>query len=140
MARSSCRINPMSDLTTDTGSSAGRIHPAAEWARDTTLTSSDVDCTTAVVLKILDNKCKMLVGEKNAIIEVYYVVKELKCNLFTETDHNFISKSCMLIHQQRKLSSGTVNRIHELRVYAEANIEKPIMKEYKKKLRHGLFG
>jgi len=116
------------------------MHPAAEWVSDTIFTSSDVDCTTAVVLKILDNKCKMLTGEKNAILEIYYVVKELKCDLFTKTEHDFISESCLLIHQKTKLPSEAVNRIHELRIYAEENIDKPIMKEYKKKLRHGLFG
>jgi len=35
-----------------------------------------VDCTTAVVLKILDNKCKMHDGEKAAVMHVYDFVKD----------------------------------------------------------------
>ena len=53
-----------------------KLHPAAEWAMSQVFTATEVDCTTAVVLKILDGKCKMLPGEKAAILEIYEVVRE----------------------------------------------------------------
>lgn len=116
------------------------LHPAAEWAENTRFSSSDVDCTTTVVLKILDNKCKMLPGEKDAIIEIYHVVKQLACKAFTESDHKFISEICSIIQQEKQLPKIVAKKIHELRLYAEAHIPKPVMKTYKAMLREGLFG
>jgi hypothetical protein len=37
----------------------GTLHPTAQWAIEVGFNAEQVDCTT-VVLKILDNKCKML--------------------------------------------------------------------------------
>lgn len=110
-----------------------KIHPATEWAREMTFDATQVDCTTAVVLKILDNKCKMHDGEKAAVLHVYDVVKARPGRLFDADTHRLIGAA-------RQGNGSIKDRIHELRLYAEANISKPVMKTYKAVLREGLFG
>lgn len=108
-------------------------HPAAEWAAQTAFTITDVDCTITVVLKILDGKCKMLPGEKAAILEIYDVVRGADSFIFDAGVHRSIDLA-------RQGDASVPGRIHELRVYAEASIPKPVMKKYKAMLRDGLFG
>lgn len=110
-----------------------QLHPAAEWAMETTFSPVDVDCTTAVVLKILDNKCKMLPGEKLAVQAVYDAVRHLPAELFGGEVHS-------VIDQARRAPAVVADQVHRLRVDAEARIPKPVMKTYKAKLREGLFG
>lgn len=111
-----------------------KLHPAAEWALETDFDATQVDCTIAVVLKILDNKCKMLPGEKAAVMAVYDSIKQQAGELFS-------AEVCKTIDKARaKPSSMLAQTIHELREYAEANIPKPTMKAYKGLLREGLFG
>lgn len=109
-------------------------HPAAEWALQTRFTPVHVDCTTAVVLKILDNKCKMLPGEKQAVLAIYDVVKRLPAELFDTGVHEIISCA------REQNDEGILESIHELRLKAEAEIPRPVMKAYKTILRNGLFG
>ena len=113
---------------------AAPLHPAAQWAIRAAFTSEQVDCTTAVVLKILDNKCKMLPGEKLAVMAVYDVVRHLGAPLFDSTVHAAISAARL------QPEPTALEAIHPLRVYAEAAIPKPVMKHYKAFLRDGLFG
>jgi hypothetical protein len=111
-----------------------KLHPAAEWAIGQYFDATAIDCTTAVVLKILDGKCKMLPGEKAAILEIYDVVRTNSGVLFDEPVHQ-------LIERARKQSEDVVLEcIHELRQYAEMKIPRPVMKKYKAMLRTGLFG
>ena len=111
-----------------------RIHPAAEWALQQRFSAIEVDCTTTVVLKILDGKCKMLPGEKQAIMAIYDVIKKDINGIFEPVTYR-------LIDQARQINESELSdRIHALRVYAEATIPKPVMKRYKAKLREGLFG
>ena len=124
-----CRFNVSGVMQTVTG-----IHPAAEWALQQVFSPTEVDCTTTVVLKILDGKCKMLPGEKTAIYEIYDVLRKGDGVLFDQQAHTSI-------HVARQHANDDVRqRIHELRVYAEASIPKPVMKGYKARLRDGLFG
>jgi hypothetical protein len=111
-----------------------KMHPATDWAQTMTFDPSQVDCTTTVVLKILDDKCKMLPGEKAAVLCIYDVVKLQPGTLFDDAAHAAISKA------RTQLDETTKEQIHALRVYAEANIPKPVMKAYKAVLRDGLFG
>ena len=111
-----------------------KSHPAAEWAEQSSFSPSDVDCTTAVALKILDNKCKMLSGEKGAVMAIYDVVKSKPAQLFDEQVHDVISCARQQPNEQ------VLEAIHILRVSAEAQIPKPVMKTYKAFLRDGLFG
>ncbi len=50
-------------------------HPATQWARNTPLEPAHLDCVTAIMLKILDSKCKMGAAEKAALTAVYDMVK-----------------------------------------------------------------
>ena len=110
------------------------IHPAAQWAVLAGFTPEQVDCTTAVVLKILDNKCKMLPGEKLAVMAVYDAVRHLGAPLFDRAVHDAIRAA------RQEPGTLTLEAIHPLRVHAEAAIPKPVMKRYKAFLREGLFG
>ena len=109
-------------------------HPAAEWAELQVFNTTDVDCTITVVLKILDGKCKMLAGEKAAIMEIYDVVRNFPGLLFNNETHTTIDSARI------KPDRVVIYKIHELRVYAESKIPKPIMKKYKAMLRGALFG
>ena len=113
---------------------ATSLHPAACWAIQAGFTPEQVDCTTAVVLKILDNKCKMLPGEKLAVMAIYDVVRHLAAPLFDGAVHAAINAARL------QPDSAALEAIHPLRVYAEAAIPKPVMKHYKAFLRDGLFG
>lgn len=111
-----------------------KLHPAAEWAMSHSFDEIEVDCTITVVLKILDGKCKMSAGEKAAIMEIYDVVRHFPGKLFNDDTHMCID------HARSSLDELNRVEIHRLRVYAESEIPKPIMKKYKAMLRHGLFG
>jgi hypothetical protein len=109
-------------------------HPAAAWAAQQQFTLTDIDCTTAVVLKILDGKCRMSPGEMAAIMEIYDVVRCDSGVLFSESDHQ-------AIYQARvKPTDAVLTRVHKLRMFAESRIPEPVMKQYKSMLRDGLFG
>jgi hypothetical protein len=110
------------------------LHPAAQWAVEAGFTPEQVDCTTTVVLKILDNKCKMLPGEKAAVMAIYDAVRHFPAPLFDVAAHDAIQTARLA------LSPTTRDTIHQLRVDAEAAIPKPVMKRYKAFLRDGLFG
>ena len=111
-----------------------KLHPAAAWAAGQTYSATEIDCTTTVVLKILDGKCKMLAGEKAAILEIYDTVNAGDGELFGSNDLQAINIA------RSRPADDIMQRIHALRVYAESKIPKPVMKQYKARLRDGLFG
>lgn len=111
-----------------------RLHPAAQWALETGFDPVQVDCTTAVVLKILDGKCKMLPGEMAAVMAIYDAVRQRPARLFDNGTHRTIDMA--RAHPDRV----TATVVHELRIHAEASIPKPVMKAFKAMLRQGLFG
>ena len=86
------------------------------------------------MLKILDNKCKMLPGEKLAVMAIYDIVRHLAAPRFDRTVHDAIHAA------RQEPGNATLGAIHALRVHAEAAIPKPVMKRYKAFLREGLFG
>lgn len=107
-------------------------HPAAAWAEKTEFVPIHVDCIIAIVLKILDNKCKMGMKEKTSLMAIYDVTRTRKGQLFD-----------MAIHQEIEAarlgnSALLAERIHQLRKQAEASIEKPVMKAFKTLLRNAL--
>ncbi|MCG8023537.1 MAG: hypothetical protein JAZ02_06095 [Candidatus Thiodiazotropha endolucinida] len=111
----------------------GEPHPAAVWAKQAPLDPTQVDCVTAVILKILDHKCKMGAEEKLALMAVYGVVRKHEGLLFDESVHETIAQA------QMKPTSVVAKRIHELRLQAESQIPKPVMKYFKQYLRKSLF-
>lgn len=123
---------PMSEASKD------GAHPAALWARGRAFTPEQLDCTTAVVLKILDGKCKMGAGEKRAVTAVYqelYSRPESQQHLFDSSSHQLIAQAL-----EGMDSSALREAIHALRLQAEVDIPKPVMKAYKAVLADGLFG
>lgn len=109
-------------------------HPAAVWAEDAPLDPLQVDCVTAVMLKILDHKCKMSPEEQIALMAIYSVVKDRESLFFDETIHQAIQNSLHALH------GDTGELIHQLRLQAEAIIPKPVMKHFKRYLRESLYG
>lgn len=122
---------------TSTSAPLGRkdaLHPAAEWALEAGFNPEQVDCTTAVVLKILDKKCKMSPGEMAAVMSIYDVVMRIPAPLFDSAVHDAIRAA------RQEPTPAALETIHAFRVHAEAVIPKPVMKTYKAFLRNGLFG
>lgn len=107
---------------------------AALWAIDIGFSPEQVDCTTAVVLKILDGKCKMHPGEQAAVLAIYDAVRQRPETLFDGSVHGVIEAA------RRQPDPVVAQTIHQLRIHAEQVIPKPIMKRYKAFLRAGLLG
>lgn len=108
-------------------------HPAAIWAENARLDTLQIDCVTTVILKILDNKCKMNLEEQLAMIAIYRVVCPHNGSVFDERVHQTIE------HALRVSDVRISRQIHEYRLYAENAIPKPVMKYFKQYLRESLF-
>jgi hypothetical protein len=109
-------------------------HPATTWARTAPLTRSDADCTTTLMLKILDGKCKMNPREKDIITLLYDVLKTQAGGIFDDADHALIARA------RAGMDDGLIERIYEQRLIAETMISRPVMKAYKAMLRRsGIF-
>jgi hypothetical protein len=109
-------------------------HPAALWAQTAPLDPLQIDCVTVVLLKILDNKCKMLPEEQMAMMAIYSVVKERKGQLLDSTIHTRIDEALQIG------GSRSIDLIHELRLTAEATIPKQVVKHFKSYMRESLYG
>jgi len=107
---------------------------AVAWARVKCFSPSDIDCTTAVVLKIIDRKCKMESMDMNTVVVIYDVIKTQTGDRLGENTHQLIEAARTQTTDYLRLE------IHKQRVKAESLIDKPIMKAYKKMLRHELLG
>lgn len=122
-------------------SSPSRSRPLASlnqwvgnWVQSQSLSASDVDCATTVMLKILDGKCKMKVLEKKVMAALYDQVKQEAGELIGPDMHELISE----VHGE--LSEADKERIYEKRVLAETMISRPVMKGFKARIRqNGLF-
>ena len=66
---------------------------ATNWIKNNYLSVSDIDCTTAVVLKILDNKCKMVAMEQLSVLALYDVTKKLTGQYFDKSVHHIIDQA-----------------------------------------------
>jgi hypothetical protein len=107
-------------------------HPAAQWALNTQFEPAELDCVTAIMLKILDGKCKMGEAEKAALTAVYDVVRERPGQSLGDAVH-------ALIAQARQGTDSTLAAaLHGWRVHAETQIPKPVMKGFKQLLRTSL--
>ena len=101
-----------------------------EWARVATLSPLDIDCITAVMLKILDGKCKMAVQEKQVMTVLYDALKHRSGKRLDSSLHE-------LIHKALDPDPGDVllSAVYEKRVLAETRISRPVMKAFKARLR-----
>jgi len=106
----------------------------ARWAAAHPLSPAHVDCATAVMLKILDGKCKMKPSEKLVMAQLYDAVKRLPGERLPGDLHGFIADA------RDRLDDALRERVYEQRVLAETMISRPVMKGFKAHIRaQGLF-
>lgn len=101
----------------------------AEWALTHLLDPVDVDCTTTVMLKILDGKCKMGPRDKDVIPVLYDAIRDRQGKLLGDGMHALIARA------RAGEREALVSEIYEHRVLAETAISRPVMKAYKARLR-----
>lgn len=106
----------------------------AAWAEAHPLGPGEVDCATAVMLKILDGKCKMSPLEKLVMEQLYDAVKDRPGRLLGSDIHGLVAQARIAATEDLK------EFIYEKRVLAETAISRPVMKAFKAMIRqHGLF-
>ncbi|HNB63986.1 hypothetical protein [Zoogloea sp.] len=101
----------------------------AAWAAVTPLTPSDVDCTTTVMLKILDGKCKMSPTDKVQMAALYDLLKDRPGARFGADFHALIARA------REGLDEALRMEVYEQRLLAETRLSRPVMKAYKAMLR-----
>lgn len=99
------------------------------WAAEREFDPVHIDCATALMLKILDGKCKMNEQEKQVMAVVYDVVKSRASKLLDPRVHQLIALARIELNEQ------LIEKIYEQRLYAEQMISRPVMKAYKAMLR-----
>jgi len=105
------------------------------WIQSHPLSPIHVDCATAVMLKILDGKCKMREGEKIIMTLLYDTVKAQRGQVLEPALHDLIDKARDNTNDELK------NFIYEKRLLAETVISRPVMKAFKAMIRQqGLLG
>lgn len=88
-----------------------------------------VDCAIAVMLKILDGKCKMPPEEAVIMAAVYNIVRD-------QPARNLGSDSHQMIDRARGENVERFRKdVYEARVLAETKISRPVMKAFKAGLR-----
>ena len=96
--------------------------PVERWLSCNTLSQVEVDCAIAVMLKIIDGKCKMASGEKRVMTALYDAVKSRTHTLLNPSVHGLIAIS-------RDCADETLQlRVYEQRVLAETMISRATMK------------
>lgn len=88
----------------------------------------EIDCATAVMLKILDGKCKMDAGEKHIMEALYQAVHDRPGEVLDPALHATIRAARDHLDEAKKME------IYELRVLAETMISRPVMKGFKARL------
>ena len=101
----------------------------AHWLAAHPLSPAHVDCATAVMLKILDGKCKMHPTEKRVMALLYEQVKDCPGALLGAAEHALIAAAGASLDEAMRL------RVYEQRVLAETRISRPVMKGFKAMLR-----
>lgn len=105
------------------------------WVREYPRTAIEIDCATAVMLKILDGKCKMSKEEKQVMRHLYHALEGQQGRLLGEDIHSLIASA-----ERNGLDGVMRDYIYEKRVIAETMISRPVMKGFKKLIRQqGLF-
>jgi len=99
------------------------------WVNNHPLSPIHVDCATAVMLKILDGKCKMRDTEKIIMALLYDAVKEQRGQVLESSLHALITNARANVDDELK------NFIYEKRLLAETVISRPVMKGFKAMIR-----
>lgn len=98
-----------------------------------------VDCSTAMMLKVLDETCHMSDSEKQAVEHIYEKVKGQRGALLGHQQHDLIILGCMARCEGR-MCAEMAELIHEHRVTSEEKISKSVWKAFTAMMRHkGLF-
>lgn len=106
----------------------------AHWAQTHPLEGIQVDCSVAVMLKILDGKCKMSATEKQVMELLYDQIRHLPVVRLDSDLHGLIATARV------QLDEPLQTLIYEKRVLAETMISRPVMKAFKAMIRaQGLF-
>lgn len=106
-----------------------------DWLAMNPLSASDIDCITAIQLKILDGKCKMPEIETTLMAELYEQVKHRPGQSLDGALRDLIAKAKEQLIHLPELSEGMRLGIYELRLLAESTISRPVMKAFKSRLR-----
>lgn len=109
------------------------IDRLSDWLGSHAVTPVDCDCINAVMLKILDGKCKMAEQEKITMEALYRSTRHLPARHLSQTYHEFIEP--FLDCDRTLISESDILAIYEKRVLAETQISRPVMKQFKKGLR-----
>jgi hypothetical protein len=102
---------------------------AADWVAVHSLSPVEVDCATAVMLKILDGKCKMQAAEKTVMAALYEAVRTQPGVGLGADIHALIAQAGVAADEAMR------NHIYEKRVLAESAISRPVMKAFKAMIR-----
>lgn len=105
---------------------AGQV---AHWLQRHPLSPAHVDCVIAVMLKILDGKCKMKPTEKQIMALLYRQIAPRTGERLDGRVHELISVACSRLDEEMK------SRVYEQRVLAETMISRPVMKGFKAMIR-----
>jgi hypothetical protein len=104
------------------------------WVAAHPLRPAHVDCATAVMLKILDGKCRMAEDEKVVMARLYDAVKGREGLLLGAAAHALIAQA------RGGMDPELRELVYEKRVLAETMISRPVMKGFKALIRaQGLF-
>lgn len=99
------------------------------WVCAHPLSPAHVDCATAVMLKILDGKCKMREAETRVMALLYDAVKH-QPGLWLDPDlHRLIGEA------RDNPGEAMKEWVYEKRVLAETVISRPVMKGFKAMIR-----
>jgi hypothetical protein len=101
----------------------------ARWAEAHPLSPGHVDCATAVMLKILDGKCKMREAEKAVMALLYDAVRARPGEKLGDDIHALIADARGNLDEAMKM------HVYEKRVLAETAISRPVMKGFKAMIR-----
>lgn len=101
----------------------------ARWVSEHPLAPIHVDCAIAVMLKILDGKCKMRETEKRVMERLYDEIKTKPGQLLDPAIHTLIAVA------RERLDDAMKNTVYEQRLLAETSISRPVMKGFKAMIR-----
>lgn len=104
-----------------------------EWCEHSSFSKMQLDCLTALMLKILDDKCHMDETHQDVIKAMYSVTGERAGDFFDSDIHLFIQQ---VLRDSSPVLDGY---IHELRLYAESAIPKQKMKSFKQFLWDSIY-
>lgn len=113
---------------------ATAVEHVTRWLDGHALAPVEIDCSVAVMLKILDGKCKMNDNEKAVMTLLYDCIGDRPGQLLDDDLRELIATA------RRAPDDALRERIYERRVLAETMIARPTMKAFKASIRaNGLF-